>query len=116
MQLSFKTPIWFYPNHVDFRKQIDGLVILIADQLSLNPASGELFIFRNRSGNKIKLLWYERNGFWLCYKRLEKGKLKFPSHDANTFELTRDQLSWLLSGLDFTKHHLLPDSNPENFF
>ena len=116
MQLSFKTPIWLYPSPVDFRKQIDGLVILIADQLSLNPGSGELFIFRNRSGNKIKLLWYDLNGFWLCYKRLEKGRLKFPAHSADVLELTRDQLSWLLSGLDFTKHNALKNTSATNFY
>ena len=107
MQLSYKTPIWLYPTPVDFRNQIDGLVMLIADQLELSPVSGELFIFRNRRANKIKLLWYDRNGFWLCYKRLEQGKLRFPKINATVFELTRDELSWLLSGLDFTKQTLL---------
>jgi transposase len=116
MQLSYHTPIWLYPEPVDFRRQIDGLVLLIADQLSLNPTSGELFIFRNRQRNKIKLLWYERNGFWLCYKRFEQGRLIFPSSDALVMELTHDQLSWLLSGLDFKKQPLLPSCNPENFF
>ncbi len=48
----------------------------VADHLKLNPTSGQIFLFRNRHANKIKLLWWERNGFWLCYKRLEQGKLK----------------------------------------
>ncbi len=116
MQLSFKTPIWFYPNPVDFRKQMDGLVVIIADQLDLKPTSGELFIFRNRQANKIKLLWYERNGFWLCYKRLESGRLRFPKVGENTFELTRDELSWLLSGLDFTQQIALPTVTASAFF
>ena len=116
MQLSYRTPIWLYPEPVDFRRQIDGLVLLIAGQLSLNPTSGELFIFRNRQRNKIKLLWYERNGFWLCYKRFERGHLIFPSSDALTVELTQDELWWLLSGLDFKKQVLLPSCNPESFF
>lgn len=75
MQVSYKTPIWFYPVAVDFRKQIDGLALLVADQLCLNPSSGELFIFRSRNAKKIKLLWYDDQGFWLCYKRLERGRL-----------------------------------------
>jgi transposase len=103
MQLSFKTPIWLYSHPVDFRKQIDGLVMLVASDLPGTVTSGELYIFRNRAGDKIKLLWYDENGFWLCYKRLEKGRLKFPVKDNNIFELNRDELSWLLSGLDFTK-------------
>ncbi len=115
MQLSYKTPIWLYPDPVDFRKQIDGLVLLVADSLSLKPTSGELFVFRNRSAKKIKLLWYDENGFWLCYKRLERGRLIFPSGDS-VVELTRDQLSWLLSGLDFAKQSPLPTTSASYFF
>ena len=116
MNLSFQTPIWLYPTPVDFRKQIDGLAIFIADQLDANPLSGQLFLFRNRQANKIKMLWYDQNGFWLCYKRLEKGRLKFPRHTEQKMELTRDQLSWLLSGLDFTAHQALPTSSASYLF
>lgn len=116
MQLSYKTPIWFYPAPVDFRKQIDGLVMLVADSLSLKPLSGELFIFRNRTGKRIKLLWYDQNGFWLCYKRLERGKLIFPTYSDAALELSRDQLSWLLSGLDIAKQKQLPVTTAEYFY
>jgi len=116
MQLSYKTPIWLYPTPIDFRKQINGLVILISDVCSLKPTSGELFIFRDRSGKKIKLLWYDQNGFWLCYKRLEKGRLKFPSCVDQVMDVTRDQLSWLLSGLDMMKHQSLPQVQADYFF
>lgn len=116
MQLSFKAPIWLYHEPVDFRKQIDGLVLLIASELTANPTSGELFIFRNRQANKIKLLWYDTNGFWLCYKRLEKGQLKFPKNQVEALTLTRDELSWLLSGLDFTNQAHLPSVNAQKFF
>ena len=117
MQLSFKTPIWLYHEPVDFRKQIDGLVLLIASEIDKAiPTSGELFIFRNRQANKIKLLWYDNNGFWLCYKRLEKGRLIFPRAQAETMSLTRDELRWLLSGLDFTKLNILPSVNATKFF
>jgi transposase len=116
MQLTFKTPIWCYPVPVDFRKQIDGLAILVADQLSLDPLSGQLFIFRNRGADKIKLLWYDRNGFWLCYKRLGKGRLKFPKVTGSVMELTHDQLNWLLSGLDFMKQTSLPTCDARYVF
>ena len=108
--------IWLYSQPIDFRKQIDGLVLLIADHLQLNPTSGQLFLFRNRSANKIKILWWDRNGFWLCYKRLEKGRLIFPTMNDKTLELTRDQLSWLLSGLDYIKQQSLPEVKVTNFF
>ena len=52
-------PIWFCPQPIDFRKQLDGLITLVAEQLLLNPTSGQLFLFRDKSGRKIKLLWWE---------------------------------------------------------
>ncbi len=112
----FNGNIWFYPKPIDFRCQIDGIVVLIADELKLNPTSGQLFLFRNRHANKIKMLWWERNGFWLCYKRLEKGKLKFPTITNQTLELTQDQLSWLLSGLDCMKQIALPEVHATHFY
>ena len=115
MFLSFNTSIWLYPQHIDFRRQMDGLIMLVADHLKLDPTSGQLFLFRNRGSNKIKLLWWERNGFWLCYKRLEKGRFIFPEIN-NAAVLTNDQLSWLLSGLDFTKHRLLPEVKASNYY
>lgn len=113
---SFNGNIWLYPKPIDFRKQIDGLVLLIADHLQLNPTSGQLFLFRNRDANKIKMLWWDRNGFWLCYKRLEKRKLKFPSITDKVLELSRDQLNWLLSGLDYIKQISLPEVRVINFY
>lgn len=113
---NFNAPIWFYPKPIDFRRQIDGLVIFISDSLEMNPASGQLFLFRNRNANKIKLLWYDHNGFWLCYKRLEKGRLSFPAMSDDAMELTRAQLGWLLSGLDFTKIKEQPAFKVTEFF
>jgi transposase len=115
MLLSFNAPIWFYAQPVDFRKQLDGLVHFIADHLQVNPASGQLFIFRNRSSSKIKMIWWDRNGFWLLYKRLEKGRFRFPGIQESTVELTRDQFNWLLSGLDCLQHPLLPEVKATNF-
>lgn len=116
MLSSYSLPVWLYPRRIDFRKQLDGLVLLIADHLKLNPASGQLFLFRNKGANKIKLLWWDRQGFWLCYKRLEQGRFIFPPAEDRVLELTRDQLSWLLSGLDYLKHKVLPQLNPTQFF
>jgi transposase len=116
MFAPFNAQIWLYPKPIDFRKQIDGIVMLIADHLRLDPTSGQLFLFRNSSANKIKILWWDRNGFWLCYKRLEQGKLKFPGVMDNVMLLTADQFSWLLSGLDFVRHTLLPEVKATNFY
>ena len=116
MLWSFPNSVWLYPKPIDFRKQMDGLVMLVADHLELNPISGQLFLFRNRGANKVKLLWWDRNGFWLCYKRLEKGQFIFPEISDAAVALTSEQLSWLLSGLDFTQHRLLPEVKANNYY
>ena len=116
MQLSYRSPIWFYQKPVDFRKQIDGLVILIADDINRKPTSGELFVFRNRLGDKIKLLWYDGDGFWLCYKRLESGCFTFPKEKIGALELSHHEMGWLLSGLDFTRQKQQKKVSADYFF
>jgi transposase len=116
MQLSYVPPIWFYPQPIDFRKGVDGLTIIVASELELNPTSGQLFIFRNRAGNRLKLLWSDQHGFWLCYRRLEKGRFKLSLQTEATLELTRDELSWLLSGIDLTKQKSLPKFTAKHFY
>ena len=109
MILPFNTQVWFYRQPVDFRKQIDGLVILVADTLQLDPTSGHLFVFRNRRADKLKMLVWETNGFWLLYKRNETGRFVFPALNDETVSLTVEQLQWLLSGLDCWQ---LPQKTP----
>jgi len=101
--LSFNGKIWFYRQPVDFRKQIDGLIILVADTLKCDPISGQLFIFRNKKADKLKMLYWEDDGFWMLYKRREKSRHKFPSKLDETMELNPQQFQWLLSGLDFSQ-------------
>jgi len=115
--LSFvNSKMWFYKQPIDFRKQIDGLVILLADQLNQNPTSGQIFIFRSRKGDRVKILFWERNGFWLLYKRLEKGRFKFPNIEDSQLELNPEQLDWLLSGLNMMEHRLLPTVKATSFY
>ena len=103
MLLPFNTTIWFYRQPIDFRKQIDGIVILVADTLQKDPVSGQLFVFRNKKADKLKMLYWENQGFWLLYKRFEKGIFKFPCVVDEAMELSMQQLQWLLSGIDFTQ-------------
>jgi transposase len=104
MLFGTSQPIWFYQSPIDFRKQIDALVILVSDKLELDPLSGQLFIFRNRQANKLKFLWWDSNGFWLCYKRIEKGRFKLPEQQDSKLSLCKDELNVLLAGLDFTQN------------
>lgn len=84
----------------DMRKAIDSLSILVADQLAQDPFSGHAFVFSNRSRNIIKILLWDKNGFWLLQKRLEKHRFRWPKSKSETMELSKAELRWLLDGLD----------------
>jgi transposase len=84
----------------DMRKSINGLSILVADRLKMDPLSGHLFVFGNRRRNMIKVLYWDRNGFCLWQKRLEKQYFKWPRAATDVYEIDHRQLSWILEGLD----------------
>ena len=87
---------------VDFRKAHDGLCALVRDQFEDDPFSGDLFVFHNGAKDRIKLLVWDRNGFWLLYKRLEKGRFPFDVRgDGARVEIDRAQLSMMLEGIDW---------------
>jgi transposase len=83
----------------DLRKSIDGLSIIVQESFNLDPFSRCLFVFSNRNKDKIKILEWENDGFWLHYKRLEKGRFKWPSNKGETLNISQRQLRWLLDGL-----------------
>ncbi len=86
---------------VDFRKAINGLSILVEEELELDPFSTQVFAFCNRKRNQVKLLVWERNGFVLWQKRLEKDRFPWPRLiDEEVVELTGRELNWLLDGID----------------
>ena len=93
--------IWLYPAVVDFRKQLNGLMVLIVDALDKDPASGELFLFRNRAGNKLKMVYFDGSCFWLLYFWLENGCFRLPDPINDVLTLSHNQLQWLLSGINF---------------
>ena len=64
MILPLNHQIWFYPKVIDFRKQLNGLMMLVIDTLGRNPGSGELFIFRDRTGKKLKMIYFDGQCFW----------------------------------------------------
>ena len=101
--------MWFSANavkvylvlgHTDMRKSVNGLSILIAEQMGLDPLSGHLFVFCNRRRNILKILYWDRNGFCLWYKRLEKDLYRWPQETCVVMEMGSQELGWLLSGLD----------------
>lgn len=87
---------------VDFRKQIDGLAALVEQELAMSPFGDALFVFVNRQHNKVKALYWHRNGFCLWQKRLEKERFAWPESGcgAPVHSLTLQELEWLLEGFD----------------
>ncbi len=116
MLLPFNAQIWFYRQPVDFRKQLDGLILIVADTLQKDPASGQLFLFRNKNADKVKIIYWEDNGFWLLQKRLEKARFKFPDIVDESMELSLQEFQWLLSGLDFTMQEKPKKLKYSNFY
>ncbi len=78
-----------------------GLSLIASEVLNLDPFSESLFVFCNRERNKLKILHWQTNGFWLYYRRLEKGRFNWPDYESpnQAITLTRRELNWLLDGL-----------------
>jgi transposase len=114
MMLKFRDEIKIYVSMqpIDARKSIDGLCALVMDHFSDNPQCGDVFIFFNKTRDKVKILWWNANGFVLYYKRLEKHRFVLPVENAtDTFEITQAQLHGLIAGLDFTLMRHFPEIN-----
>ena len=94
--------VYLYAGAVDMRKSIDGLAVLVEQDMALSPMQSALFVFCNRQRDKIKLLYWERNGFVLWYKRLEKQRFKWlkPMPASESLSITGYELNLLLDGLD----------------
>ena len=96
--------VYVYLHPVDFRKSINGLSALVELELQLDPFMPALFVFGNRQRDKVKLLYWERNGFVLWYKRLEKQRFCWPRQEGcDVYELSPQLLSWLLDGVDIDR-------------
>jgi len=93
--------VYLAAGATDLRRSMDGLSALVREKLGLEPQSGHLFLFRNRRGDRLKILAWESSGFWLFYKRLEKGTFAWPAEDeTGPFEMRAADLMVLLAGVD----------------
>ena len=93
----------------DMRKSIDGLAVLVKEGFDLDPFTPALFVFCNRERNKLKILYWEHNGFWLYYRRLERGRFRWPPDEGTTpRQVTRRELHWLLDGLSLEQRQAHP--------
>ncbi|NRA56468.1 MAG: IS66 family insertion sequence element accessory protein TnpB [Gammaproteobacteria bacterium] len=107
--------IYLHRDIVDFRKSINGLSLTVEQELAMDVYSSALFVFCNKQRDKLKILYWDRTGFALWYKRLEKQKFKWPKQGEQTMNLSEQQLKWLLSGYDTVGHQAcIITKNPYN--
>jgi transposase len=105
MMVSLPTSvrIWLATRATDLRKSFDSLAELVRQQLAADPLSGQLFVFRNQRADRVKLLYWDEDGFVIVYKRLEAGTFRFPQAEAGNVagvEIRAADLQMLLDGVD----------------
>jgi transposase len=110
------TRVYLAAGATDLRKSFEGLYGLVRDQLLCDPLSGHLFLFTNAQRNRLKLLFYDGSGLWVCAKRLDRGRFHWPDFDQESIRvvLTQEELALLLGGIDLRHterrrwHRVLP--------
>jgi transposase len=99
-QLKYQS-IYLYRHAIDMRKGMDGLASLVQSEMQLNPRDNNLYLFLNRNHDKLKILLWERNGFWVLYKRLQQQKFHWPDwFENNELQLSQEQCLHLLQGFN----------------
>jgi transposase len=99
------TKIFIRPGNTDLRKAVNGLASIIEQGMSGEPFSGNAYLFCNKERRLLKAVWWDKTGFWLSQKRLEKDKYPWPDTVEAAQELSSEQLTMLLEGIDFFKAH-----------
>lgn len=115
LSLPPSVQIFVATEPADMRRSFDSLSALVVEQLEKDPFSGHLFVFRNRRGDRVKILYWDRSGFSLWYKRLEQGVFRFPCAVAGHVEMAASELALILEGIDLRgarrqKRYERPDS------
>jgi len=98
-RLDEQLKVYLHREPIDFRLNINGLALRVEQALGLDPFAACVYVFSNRRRDRVKLLGWDRNGFWLLLKRLEKDRFIWPSEEAVP-ALSIEQLHWLLEGID----------------
>ena len=102
MSLPPSVRIFVCLHPADMRRSVDGLAAMVEQVVARDPLSGHLFVFRNRRGDRVKILYWDRDGYALWYKRLERGVFRFPQRDGGALEVSPVDLMLLLEGIDVT--------------
>ena len=110
-ELDKSLTVYLHRPAIDFRTGINGLAILLEHALCMNPFPAAVYVFSNRQRNRVKILGWDRNGFWLLMKRLEQDRFIWPD-EAVVPTLTVEQLHWLLDGIDLA----VTQRHPQRFY
>jgi transposase len=106
MKIDWSTMrIFIKPGFTDMRKQINGLAVLVEEEMRRDPLNGHLYLFCGKSRRRLKALYWDRTGFCLWLKRLEEDRFPWPMNDEESRELTRGELDMLLDGINFFNAH-----------
>jgi transposase len=93
--------VWLATGHTDMRKGFNGLAVCVQEMLKRDPHSGNLFVFRGKRGDLVKLLWHDGQGMCLFAKRLERGRFIWPGTAGDAVTISAAQLGYLLEGIDW---------------
>ena len=99
--LNYGAKIYLCTGVTDMRKGMNGLSLLTQTKLAQKASSGAMFVFRGRSADRIKILWWDGQAFCLYYKCLNRGKFTWPRADCGSLSITAAQLSMLIEGIDW---------------
>ena len=108
MSLLSPLRIFLATEPADMRKGFDGLSLLVRERIAQDPLSGHLFVFHNKRRDRVKILYWDKDGFALWYKRLEKGTFRFPEAKDGRVEVTPAEMAAVLEGIDLSRARRLP--------
>ena len=100
-----KVDIYVRPGKTDMRKQINGLSVLVQEELKLDPFSGALFLFCNKRRHLLKILYWDRTGYCMWLKRLEKARFPWPMDQSEVQQIDLEKFGQLLAGINFWQAH-----------
>jgi transposase len=97
------TRIYVAVGATDMRKSFNGLEGLVRERLTCDPASGHIFLFANARRDRLKLIFFDGTGLWVCAKRMEGGRLRWPEGEQGKVQLSREQFALLIGGIDLSQ-------------
>ena len=100
LTVTAATRIFIVAGPTDMRISLNGLQAIVENELRRDPRRGDIFVFSNRRRDRMKLIYWETGGYWVCAKRLERGTFAWPRIGESHVEMTREELALLLGGID----------------